>query len=67
MGAIDLYEPQFWWFVLAALLLMVPQTDASARKWTFAGLNLVFLAIHDIRLKNVSSASASTTAENGPA
>jgi D-alanyl-lipoteichoic acid acyltransferase DltB (MBOAT superfamily) len=46
MGAIDLYEPQFWWFVLAALLLMVPQTGASARKWTFAGLNLVFLALH---------------------
>jgi D-alanyl-lipoteichoic acid acyltransferase DltB (MBOAT superfamily) len=46
MGAIDLYAPQFWWFVLAALLLMVPQANASARKWTFAGLNLVFLALH---------------------
>jgi alginate O-acetyltransferase complex protein AlgI len=46
MGAIDLYEPQFWWFVLAALILMVPQTSSTARKWTFAGLNLAFLGLH---------------------
>ncbi len=46
MDSIDLYAPQFWWFVGAALLLLVPQTNASARKWTFAALNLFFLALH---------------------
>ena len=46
MGAIDLYAPQFWWFVGASLLLLVPQTSAPGRKWTFAALNVAFLALH---------------------
>jgi len=46
MGAIDLYQAQFWWFVGLALLVLVPLTTVRARKWAFAALNLGFLALH---------------------
>ena len=46
MTAIDLYKGQFWWFVAAALVLLTPQTNPTARRGTFAALNLLFLALH---------------------
>jgi D-alanyl-lipoteichoic acid acyltransferase DltB (MBOAT superfamily) len=45
MGAVDLYQAQFWWFVGLALLVLVPLTSGPARKWAFAALNLAFLAM----------------------
>ena len=46
MSAVDLYAVQFWGFVVLAVLVLVPLTNASARKWAFAGLNLGFLSLH---------------------
>ncbi len=46
MNSVDLYAVSFWWFVGIAILLMIPLAGAAARKWTFAGLNLAFLALH---------------------
>ena len=46
MDAIDLYAARFWSFVALALLVLVPLTGPSARKWAFAALNIGFLAIH---------------------
>lgn len=46
MTAIDLYKGQFWWFVLAAMFLLIPQTNPSWRRQTFASLNVLFLALH---------------------
>jgi hypothetical protein len=46
MVTIDLYSGQFWWFVSFALLALVPLTRVRARRWTFALLNLGFLALY---------------------
>jgi D-alanyl-lipoteichoic acid acyltransferase DltB (MBOAT superfamily) len=46
MVNIDLYSGQFWWYIGFALLALVPLTRARARRWTFALLNLGFLALY---------------------
>jgi D-alanyl-lipoteichoic acid acyltransferase DltB (MBOAT superfamily) len=44
-GSIDFYKPDFWCVLALAVVVLVPIQSATARKWAWAAINLVFLGL----------------------
>ena len=42
---VDLYKPDFWCVLAVAVLVLVPITSPTARKWAWAAINLSFLGL----------------------
>lgn len=41
----DLFNVQFWWIVALAMIVLVPLRHAGLRRWTFAAINLLMIAL----------------------
>ncbi len=41
----DLFNVQFWWIVVLAMILLVPLRHAGLRRWAFAAINLLMIVL----------------------
>lgn len=44
-SVVDLYQPDFWYVLAAAVILLQSITSSGLRKWTWAAINLAFLGV----------------------